>query len=85
MTVINPAYGGSATDNGFNARTLGYSYSGIYTVVDPKKYNIKSLIDNDDTQGYNNLHYRLPINKYIIYGFSSFQFKDGSGCSSLSL
>lgn len=85
MTVINPSYGSTAARNGFDAKLLGYSYSGLYTVVDPKKYNLKTIIDDDITQGFNNLHEKLPITKYIIYGFSSFQFKDGSGCSSLNL
>ena len=56
MTVINPSYGLNALRNGFAATTLSYSYSGLYTVVDPKKYNIKSIIDDDITKGWNNLH-----------------------------
>ena len=53
--------------------------------MDPKKYNIKTMIDTDITQGWNNLHERLPANKYIIYGLSSFQLKYGSACNYFSI
>ena len=56
MSVINPSYGPNAARNGIDAQLLGYSYSGIYTLVDPKRYNIKSMIDTDSTKGWNNLH-----------------------------
>jgi uncharacterized membrane protein YcgQ (UPF0703/DUF1980 family) len=85
MTVINPAYGNTAARNGFDAKTLGYSYSGLYTMIDPKRFNIKNIIDDDNTKNYNNLHEKVPVNKYMIYGLSSFQLKDGSGCSSFSV
>ncbi len=85
MSVINPSFGTNAARNGMQATNLGYSYSGLYTVMDPKKYNIKTMIDNDMAQGWNNLHERLPANKYMIYGLSSFQLKDGSGCNSFSI
>jgi hypothetical protein len=85
MSVINPSFGPNAARNGFESTNLGYSYSGLYTVVDPNKFNIKTIIDNDMAQGWNNLHERLPANKYMIYGLSSFQLKDGSGCTSFSI
>lgn len=50
MTVINPAYGSKALRNGFDAQKLSYSYSGVYSIVDPGKFNIKTLIDNDSTK-----------------------------------
>lgn len=50
MTVINPAYGSNALRNGFDAQKLSYSYSGLYSIVDPGKFNIKTLIDNDNTK-----------------------------------
>lgn len=83
MTVINPQTGATAKDNGFAAETLSYSYSGIYTVVDPAKYNIKTVID--ESQAYNKLHEDLPVVKYVIYGFSSFALADGSSCTSFSI
>lgn len=84
MTVINPQYGDNApVDNGFGAGTLSYSYSGIYTQVDPSRYNIKTVIDK--SQAFNKLHEDLPAVKYVIYGFSSFALADGSGCTSFSL
>ncbi len=56
MSVINPAFGTTASRNGFDAQTLGYSYSGLYTVVDPKRFNVKSIIDSNVANGWNNLH-----------------------------
>lgn len=85
MSVINPSYGPNALRNGFEAAALSYSYSGLYTVVDPKKFNLKSIIDDDISNGWNNLHETLPVNKYMIYGLSSFQFKDGSDCNSFNI
>ena len=72
MSVINPAYGANAARNGFDATTLGYSYSGLYTVVNPSTFNKRSPIESVNTAGWNNLHERLPVNKYMIYGLSSF-------------
>ena len=74
-----------AADNGFGATQLTYSYSGLFADAAPEKFNIKTLIEDNKYDGYNNLHERLPVVKYAIYGFSSFALADGSGCTSFSL
>jgi hypothetical protein len=87
LSVINPLTRVApwVADNGFGAQNLGYSYSGLYQEIDPLDFNVKSLIDNDKFDEFNNLHERLPVVKYAIYGFSSFNLADGSGCTSFSL
>jgi hypothetical protein len=56
MTVINPSYGPKVMNKGIEVTTLSYSYSGLYSVVDPKKYNKKSIIDEIDNRNWNNLY-----------------------------
>ncbi len=85
LSVVNPLTLTGVADNGFGAANLGYSYSGLYQAIDPTDYNIKSLIEDNKLNKYNNLHERIPAVKYAIYGFSSFKLKDGSGCTSFSL
>lgn len=90
MSIVNPVNTDGnnnwfAPDNAFGATQLSYSYSGLYTSVSPTKLNVKSPIETNPFTGYNNLHERLPVVKYAIYGFSSFALKDGSGCTSFSL
>lgn len=81
MNSITDANGGR---NGFDT-VLAYSYSGLYNPVPTTAYNIRTLIDNDNTQNYNNLHENLPLAKYKIYGFSRFELRDGSGCTSFNI
>ena len=61
------------------AQYLLISYSGIYTKVDPTKFNIKSIIDKllDNNKLKKNF---LQSNMYP-YGLSSFVLADNSGCS----
>lgn len=84
MTVINPIAGtaDNVVGNGFGAEELSYSYSGIYFPLDSTKFNIKTVIDK--TVG-NQLHERLPVVKYAIYGLSSFTLSDNNTCTSFSL
>lgn len=79
-----PGYTSTFKRNGFDS-ILPYSYSGLYNPVDPLTFNIRTLIDDDPDNDHNNLHENLPTAKYKIYGFSKFELKDGSGCSSFSL
>lgn len=65
----------SDTDNGINSKQ-DYSYSGLYTVVDPANYNKKTIINKGD---FNNLFEDLPSVKQSIYGLSSFSL---NGCES---
>jgi hypothetical protein len=81
FTVVSPAYGTGATDNGYNS-IFTYSYSGIYTVVNPTTYNILTLMAAGN---YNNMIQRLPLVKYGIYGLSSFNLASSSGCSSFHI
>jgi hypothetical protein len=85
LSVINPITSSDTRSNGFGASTLSYSYSGIYHLVDPTKFNLKSIIDTKVDSNYDNLHEKLPAVKYAIYGFSSFALADGSGCGSYSM
>lgn len=80
MPISGPRY----ARNGFTS-ALSYSYSGLYNPVPTTAYNIRTLIDDDDTKDWNNLHEKLPVAKYKIYGFSRFELKDGSGCSSFNI
>lgn len=54
-------------------------------MIDPEDFNIRTPIDNDPYANYNNLHERLPVVKYAIYGFSSFALDESSSCTSFSL
>ncbi len=87
LSVINPLTRGDpfVPDNGFGSTSLGYSYSGLYQEIDPLDFNVKTIIDNNKFDKFNNLHTRLPAVKYAIYGFSSFNLAAGSGCTSFSL
>lgn len=87
LTVINPIQPAAALkNNGFDATTLSYSYSGLYSdIVSPSRFNIKTIIDNTDSTSFFRLKEKIPGVKYMIYGFNSFALKDQSGCSSFSM
>lgn len=82
MTVINK----KGDSNGFNLGSpLTYSYSGLFTDLASVDYNIRTMIDSDKTKDFNNLQEKLPVPKYKIYGLSSFELRNNSGCSSMNL